>query len=245
MSFILDALRKSEHERQRTAMPGVAQVPFGLPRREMPVWATALIVVLAVALVALGGAWWKATRSAPADVGDASARRELPLALPAQRSSAVRGESDAARAGTDLAPARADTAAPPAQRTSPVARPTPPTRDFGATASGAGTTGAATAFSGRPTPEPAASPARSSSPPVSADPTLPSPAALAAEGVPVPPLRLELHAYAERPADRFVFINGTKYVEGARLAEGPEIVSIEPNGAVLSYLGHRFLLSTQ
>ncbi len=44
MSFILDALRKSEHERQRSTAPGIAQVPFGAPHRELPRWAIALIV---------------------------------------------------------------------------------------------------------------------------------------------------------------------------------------------------------
>jgi hypothetical protein len=143
------------------------------------------------------------------------------------------------RATTEAAQAQRES--PPAPRTAAVTRQAPP-RDFAATAGG-GATGAA-ALPDR-TPEPRASAARASSPPSSGEPTLPSPAALAAEGIAVPPLRLELHAFAPRPADRYVFINGTKYVEGARLAEGPEVVSIEPNGAVLSYLGRRFLLSTQ
>ena len=77
------------------------------------------------------------------------------------------------------------------------------------------------------------------------EPTLPSPAALAAEGIAVPPLRLELHAYSERPAERFVFINGAKYVEGQRLAEGPQLVAIAPNGAVLVQQGRRFMLSAE
>jgi hypothetical protein len=60
--------------------------------------------------------------------------------------------------------------------------------------------------------------------------------------VALPQLRLELHAFAEQPRDRFVFINGRKYVEGERLVEGPQIVSIERTGAVLAHAGHRFLL---
>jgi len=79
--------------------------------------------------------------------------------------------------------------------------------------------------------------------PRSKGPVLPSAAALAAEGITVPPLQLQLLAYYDKPADRYVFINGTKYAEGATLAEGPKIVSIETSGAVLSYLGHDFLLS--
>ena len=72
--------------------------------------------------------------------------------------------------------------------------------------------------------------------------TLPSPAALAAEGIAVPPLRLELHAFSSAPHERFVFINGRKYVEGERLVEGPQVVSIAPTGAVLAHAGRQFLL---
>jgi Type II secretion system protein B len=42
-----------------------------------------------------------------------------------------------------------------------------------------------------------------------------------------------------------VFINGRKYVEGDRLAEGPELLTIAPNGAVLRHLGQRFLLTAE
>jgi general secretion pathway protein B len=74
---------------------------------------------------------------------------------------------------------------------------------------------------------------------------LPSATALAAEGIVLPALRLELHAYTERPNERFVFINGRKYVEGERLVDGPEVLTIAPNGAVLRYLGQRFLLTPE
>ena len=65
---------------------------------------------------------------------------------------------------------------------------------------------------------------------------------LAAEGVAVPPLHLELHAFSAEAKDRFVFINGRKYKEGDRLAEGPMLVEIAPTGAVLTHAGRRFIL---
>jgi hypothetical protein len=71
---------------------------------------------------------------------------------------------------------------------------------------------------------------------------LPSVAMLATEGVAVPPLHLELHAFSAQPRDRFVFINGRKYVEGDRLVEGPVLVAIEPTGAVLTHAGRRFII---
>ena len=73
-------------------------------------------------------------------------------------------------------------------------------------------------------------------------PALPTLAALAAEGVLLPTLRLELHAFSAQPRERFVFINGRKYVEGERLVEGPQLVEIAPTGAVLTHSGRRFML---
>ena len=66
MSFILDALRKSEHERQRSAVPGLSQVPLATPQAQMPRWALAVISVLGAAVVALGGAWIYSSTRAPA-----------------------------------------------------------------------------------------------------------------------------------------------------------------------------------
>jgi general secretion pathway protein B len=74
------------------------------------------------------------------------------------------------------------------------------------------------------------------------DSALPTAAALMAEGVALPRLRLELHAFSERASERYVFINGRKYVEGERLPEGTQLVTITPLGAVLSQYGQRFLL---
>jgi general secretion pathway protein B len=132
------------------------------------------------------------------------------------------------------APPAAARSAEPSTAASERQTPPAPTRGTQAEASTAFGSSAAT-----PQNEPAEEPG------AAAEPTLPSAAALAAQGVALPALRLELHAYSPNPADRFVFINGTKYVEGAMLAEGPRVVSIAPNGAVLVYVGRRFLLTPQ
>jgi general secretion pathway protein B len=58
----------------------------------------------------------------------------------------------------------------------------------------------------------------------------------------LPELTVDLHIYATEPARRAVFINGHRYTRGARLAEGPLVEDITPDGALLSYRGHRFLL---
>ena len=53
MSFILDALKKSEVERQRQAIPGLMDSRPLPPRAKFPLWAAALIALLVVNLVIL------------------------------------------------------------------------------------------------------------------------------------------------------------------------------------------------
>ena len=231
MSFILDALRKSENERRRTALPGITQVPLVARRPGVPTWATAVIVLLGVTVLALGTAWWRSSRE------DASpTAREIPLELPppstadAQRDSALTTPSEGRDAVDEhAAPSLAAVTPPVEEAAAPIAEP------------------------GEPEPATAAKQSHSTPPSTatadqdagSSDAPLPSAEALAAEGVSVPPLRLELHAYSDRPAERYVFINGSKYTEGARLAEGPRVVSIVPSGVVLSEQGRQFLLTPE
>jgi general secretion pathway protein B len=211
VSFILDALRKSEHERQRSTLPGLSQVPLATPTAQLPQWALAVISVLAAAVFVLGGAWWQSTRG-PAEVIAPAPMVERNVELP---------------------PPPVSTPQPlrePAPRPL-VAEPVSPPREVGLAAAAA--TSSETLGSSFAEPE---------RPRAADQPALPSAAALVAQGVALPPLRLELHAFSEQPRDRFVFINGRKYVEGERLAEGPQLVAIERTGAVLSHAGRRFLL---
>jgi general secretion pathway protein B len=61
----------------------------------------------------------------------------------------------------------------------------------------------------------------------------------------LPELHLDIHVYSEKPAERFVFINMGKYKEGDRLAEGPAVREIRPDGVVLDQGGTRFLMPRQ
>ena len=216
MSFILDALRKSEHERQRSAVPGLSQVPLATPPAHLPRWVLVVIGVLAVSVVVLGGAWWQSAR-----VPSVASTAAVPMI---ERS-------------VELPPAAALT---PSRLTPPApsqVAPARPSVQDNATLAGQ------TALAAAGTSPEAAEPSFAAPVAAANQPVLPSSAALAAEGIAVPMLRLELHAFSEQPRDRFVFINGRKYVEGERLAEGPQLVSIEPRGAVLIQSGRRFLLA--
>jgi general secretion pathway protein B len=72
---------------------------------------------------------------------------------------------------------------------------------------------------------------------------LPTAAELRASGqLQMPELHLDIHVYSEDPAERFVFINMVRHREKSRLAEGPVVLEITPEGVILDYQGTRFLL---
>ena len=66
MSFILDALRKSDAERQRAATPGLTDVRYATPRSRRNLWLPILAVVLGINLVFMGLQWWSRPPQAPA-----------------------------------------------------------------------------------------------------------------------------------------------------------------------------------
>jgi len=58
----------------------------------------------------------------------------------------------------------------------------------------------------------------------------------------LPELHLDIHVFADDPAERFVFINMTKHRENSPLAEGPVVAEITKDGVILEYQGRTFLL---
>jgi general secretion pathway protein B len=231
MSFILDALRKSENERQQSAVPGIARIPIAPPRSVLPRWAGALIALLALSVLVLGAAWWRSLTSEPARVAGTASAPAADTAQPRSVAAALRGEDAMPRTAEDPRPA-AVRSEPPA--TSALTTLAVPTR-----ARAPATTEAP---SGSVTSLPTASAPPRSGTPVNLLPTL---SELQSDGVMLPELRLELHAYSANSAQRFVFINGRRYAEGETLPEGPRLVAITPELAVLSYGGAEFTLTTQ
>jgi general secretion pathway protein B len=69
--------------------------------------------------------------------------------------------------------------------------------------------------------------------------------AASAPGANLPELKLDLHAYAANPADRFVYLNMVKLREGESSPAGVRVESITPDGAILSWRGSRFFLQRQ
>ena len=236
MSFILDALKKSESDRQRRSGPALFEVKVAPPRTRLPAWAIAIACLLAVNL---GIVVWMVLRR-PAHEGAAVAP---PPAAAATAAALPPPAAAPPSAAVTVAPATV-VAAPPA-----AAAPAPAAAAPGPAAPGAA--GAASLpAAGEPNPEdyapaeepPAGGPlgghvrrGTASGVPLYQDAT-------ATPGTQLPQLRLDLHVFASRPQDRFVMINMHKLHEGESLPEGVRVDSITPEGAVMSYNGQKFLL---
>lgn len=224
MSFILDALRKSELERQRQSGPSIAELPIARDDRRMPLALLAIGVLLAVnagvllyfmlrpekpvvaaiettpAPVAAAPATAAPIASAPA----ATAPQPLPAELPPATDATLGDE------GAPIAPAMPDASPPPAPD---------------------------------PTLLPGASVTYAPAPAADNPPSIDQLPAQATAGMPA--LSVDLHIYTDDPAKRAVFINGRRYQRGAVLAEGPTVEEITREGVVLSYHGQRFQLPRQ
>jgi hypothetical protein len=87
---------------------------------------------------------------------------------------------------------------------------------------------------------------------VPASPALPGPSAsVSSPDLPaavqelIPKMQLQVLVYSEVPAERLVFINNHKYVEGQAIDENVVVERITADGAVLNYQGTRFVLTRQ
>ena len=212
MSFILDALKKAESERSRSAGPVLMDVRVVAQRQRLPVWAWVLGVVLLANLLLLG--WILLRRDdAPAIAAASSPAPVAPAAVPA------------APPASSMPPAM-----PEPVLTAPAVQPEPaiplPLGEMPPA----------------PPLERAQRPAPSVLPVLPRIDNLPTAQDLVAQGVPLPPLQLLLLAYDDAPANRYVLLNARRLREGDEVADGIRVESIVPRGVVLNANGRRFVL---
>lgn len=206
MSFILDALKKSETERQQKNAPGFADVPDGVDSPRAPRWLWVLGGLLAVNLIVLSGVM---LRPDPRPQTDVTATDEaIPDGAQPEReasfSEMVEQAKNTQAPQVTGATEGQSTADNPVVETSPVSKPR----------QAATITESYATFND-----------------------------LRANGtLLLPDLHLDIHVYNDQPAKRFVFVNMNKYREHARLAEGPVVKEITPEGVILEHLGNGFLL---
>lgn len=224
MSFILDALKKSESERQRQAGPALLEMRIVRPPRRLPIWALVVGVLL---IISVGVLAWLALRPAPASAiaaAPALAPATVPATVPASAPQAPGGAISAA-SGPALAPTTLATApaAPSTMVQSPAQSATAATDNNPADT------------------EPAVTPAGN----VQETNNASNLHTYAELGGALPELRLDLHVYAANPAERYAFINMHKVREGDTTAEGVQVKEITREGVVLAYRGTEFLLGRQ
>ena len=267
MSFILDALRKSEHARQRQTGPGLAEAPIAPTKPKTNVWATAAIALLVVNLLAVGilllrraqkeDAAVSAVPTTPAPVANAAPGPANPtlVAPPPTVGTPVTQDAAPVRAPIDepagpggrnpLADEVGD-ASDAIEGSSRSAAAAVPAGPRAVVKNGSAQRGGSVVYA--PVPEASELPYAPPPDQPAVQQALPQAAAMpdadevSARGG-VAALHLDLHVYVTQPQQRFIFVNSRKYKEGDTLAEGPVVEQITPDGAVLSFRGSRFRLS--
>ncbi len=244
MSFILDALRKSENARQRQGGPALAEVPIARRREQRPWWVWAVAALLGVNLVVLLVVLTRSPEPAPvAQVAPAPVSPATP-ATPATAAPAP--------AAVPAASPPVQAAAVPAPVEPPVANPMPARSlaDEAAAAVVASDPDAPALAANVPDRAPIVRQLNSGAPAATSqtagEENLPTLNELTGDrAVGMPPMHLDIHVFSANPAERFVFINMRKYTEGATLTEGPTVERIRADGVVLNQRGFRFVLPRQ
>ncbi|MBI5908414.1 MAG: general secretion pathway protein GspB [Betaproteobacteria bacterium] len=239
MSYILDALRKSDQQRRRGAAPTLlaGQVTAVTPKQPAVLAYGLLAAVLVGAGVVIG--WlrpWQAEQAAPAATqSDASVRQSVP----------VRTEIAAAPAP---ALARAPLAAPaPAPVQVPAAVPVPApasVKSLSPASVGAEAPGkpqddvaAVSRKAAAVAQQPPVTAAADSAPAQNVISLAELPLALQQE---LPPMTISVHAYSGNPRDRMVGINNRMLREGDDVAPGLKLEQITPEGMIFGYKGYSF-----
>jgi len=260
MSFILDALKKSENERQRTIGPSLADAPLRREQSDRPWWAVAVAALLVINLGVLIVVLTRnhTTDSAPAAVPapsvttqpqtqPAPAAASAPLQRTQQSPPAQAPANPEVRSLADEAGSYNEPYQDPGQDPGvalPETEGNPALADASNVPQGPSIVRSIDAPAVAPLDSRATFPSRGAGSSANNE-MLPTLNSLAASGTNLPQLHLDIHVYSDKPPERFVFVNMKKYVEGQALSEGPSVERITPDGVILNSQGLRFLLPRQ
>jgi general secretion pathway protein B len=247
MSYILDALKKAEHQRDIGQVPGIGSEHPGSMTTRVSRWVYVLLFVLVINAGLLAYALWPESGSTSSPVSASSAAGS---AVPTPLSPAVNPPMNSPRvekpAASSVISRQAPTVAtpPPAMlRPLPPLPPPEPAKTAQVETAGVTDGDADSGVRGEGV---------VSRPVVAVAATRPN------DNLPVWPqvsgqlfreinssLRMDVHVYSEYPEERFILINLKKYNEGEQLQEGPVVDEITPSGVILSFRGQRFRVQAQ
>lgn len=233
MSYILDALRRADAERElgrvpKLNSPTVASAPGRRPQDQARRRAVRLATWLAGVAVAGVVVWWAWPANAPTNAPTSAAPAPVnPVPVPPVPPAPPAPPADVAPPPAPQATAVVPLLAPPPP--SAPTKPATPSADASAPAKGQATAAPSHAKTGNSAK--GAEPAE----------TLPRLADLPAEQrAQLPALNLSGATYAENPALRMLIANGRVVQEGQEAAPGVVLESIGPRSAVLNHRGTRF-----
>lgn len=265
MSYVLDALRKADAERERGVVPGLHAQPVLPPATDAdgaPAarWAPWLGGALAVGVVA-AAAWWALGGDEPAAVPVAVLpATPSPAPPPAPAVAAAPAPAPAPAVPAPAAPAAPAAAVTPPTVTAPAPPPRPvprPATPPAPRAEARATSPAAQRAAPSPAPAPAAPPAAPRQATAPAKPA-PAPAAAAPAAEPrivsaaelpddvrraLPPLKVGGSIYSDDRAARFVIVDGRVLHEGEEIAPGLVVEQIRLKSAVLRYRDWRWSIA--
>lgn len=262
MSYILEALQRSEEERARTAPPDVnvrhAPPPHSVKapmHTRLLNWSLGTILAVNAVLLAMWLAGEKPNMSAASPV-TRQGQPAPPDAASSEPAAPTETRAAPAPALTSAqAPVRSETTAPlrmaapripePREGEVPSTETPAPTRDETAADHRAPAVAPAQVAVAEPVgrPEPEPEPAPEAQPPLESES-----ATLAIRDLPdnvqrrVPSLEFATHLYAPNPRFREVTINGRRYGQGERV-EGMLLSEITPTGVVFQHAGYTFSVS--
>ena len=244
MSYILDALRKSDRERHRGASPTLfsMQIPLAVAPKRTPRWLYPLLaVLLLICGIAIG--WLRPWAAGTSDdvaqpVGPShgqQAQDTYPTLVPPDQNRPLAASAP----GPVSEMARAE-------QPRPVKEQTKPRQHFTREAAPAEPSKALENTNSIPQPVMAIGGTRVEPMEPANSPTGPGSRVLTLAELPLPlqqelpKLAISVHAYSSEPARRMVGINGRVLREGAEVSPGLRLEQIRPEGLVLSYKGYRF-----
>lgn len=260
MSLILEALRRSEAQRQLGRAPDVL-APMAVPRvsRQARRWPWWLAFALTLATLWLW-TWWRtsqhgerqaltststppstpATTAHVADIGARTTQEIRPMppdiigTVTAPPTPAVLVAVNKQTPASDDPQAGTGTPRQDAAMPTPLATTAHPSPTISA---------ASTIAAAQPTPAVSApAPDVPGTTPNDADALLSIADLPSSERAALPALKVSMHVWAEQPGDRFMIVDGERVGEGARLGDRIVLVQIRRDGGVLDIGGRRLLL---
>lgn len=228
MSYILEALKKSEQDRQIGQVPDLSVIQEN-PVRAMPRWPRWLLAALVLNIAILAVLAWRVWDArVPATVASAPSAPAEMQPDPAAVNPASELDTRIAAPSPAVAVPAPDLPVPVSEMPSPPAERLPPVSSEQTAAEAQMQLG----------------PDLEVLPPVGAIDAavgVPRWEDLSAEqraGLPEP--RIDVHVFAQEPERRFVLIDLRKYRQGDTLDDGPVIEAILADGIVLSYQGQKY-----